>query len=48
MWKALSEEEKKPFILESEKDKIRFEKESNDLQKLGYFIDKNGVKSTDL
>jgi hypothetical protein len=36
------------LILESEKDRIRFEKETNDLQKLGYFIDKNGVKSTDL
>jgi len=48
MWKSLKEEDKKPFIQLSEQDKKRHEKEMNDFDKLGYFIDSDGVKSTDL
>ena len=44
----MSEEEKKPFILQSEQDRKRFEKEMSEFEKLGYFTDQNGVKSTDL
>ena len=48
MWKSLKEEDKKPFIQLAEQDKKRNEKEKLDLKKLGYFIDSDGVKSTDL
>lgn len=39
MWNSLGLEDKKPFILQSENDRKRYEKEIDELEKLGYFTD---------
>lgn len=47
-WAAMSEKEKQPYELLQAKDKDRHEKEMADLKKNGFFVNKDGVKSTDL
>ena len=48
IWKTLSEKQKKKYEDESKKDHTRREKEVLHLRQHGFFVDKNGVKSTDL
>jgi hypothetical protein len=38
-WKNLSDNQKKEFESLAEKDKIRYQKEQNELNEKGYFID---------
>lgn len=45
-WAKLTDEDKKPFVEMSKKDAERFEKETKQLKELGYFINKDGIKST--
>jgi len=47
-WAKMTDEEKKPFQDMNAKDAERFEKELKQLKELGYFIDADGVKSTDM
>ena len=47
-WKALSREDRKPYNEMVSKDRKRYEKELKQLEELGYFINQDGVKSTDL
>ena len=47
-WKSLSEAKKKESVHLYEQDKIRYQKECNELKEKGFFIDSNGVKSSDL
>lgn len=47
-WNALSESEKKPYLKMHEDDKKRYEREVNQLLKHGYFINADGVKSTEV
>lgn len=44
----MTDEAKKKYIKMAEDDKKRFEKETEQMQKLGYFINKDGVKSTSI
>ena len=48
MWNTLSEADKKEWIDMGEKDKVRHEKELQMLEQKGYFVNSDGVKSTDL
>ena len=48
MWNTLSEADKKEWIDMGEKDKVRHEKELKMLEQKGYFVNSDGVKSTDL
>jgi len=45
-WKNISAEVRKPYDQLVEKDRERYEKELKQLNELGYFINKDGVKST--
>jgi len=45
-WAKLTEEEKVPFSKLNEADIARHEKETKQLNELGYFINSDGVKST--
>lgn len=47
-WKALTDDEKKEYDKYIEEDRERYEKEMEQLRTKGYFINKDGVKSTDL
>lgn len=47
-WENLTEEEKKSYEENSAQDKLRYEKEVDQLRTYGYFIDQTGKKSTDL
>jgi len=47
-WKALSAEDRKPYNEMVSKDRKRYEKELKQLEEIGYFINQDGVKSTDL
>ena len=47
-WNDMSEEQKKPYDDENDKDIKRHEKQLSDLEKKGYFMTEDGVKSTDL
>lgn len=44
----MSDEEKRPYIDMSLKDKIRRHHECEQLTTLGYFVNERGVKSTDM
>jgi hypothetical protein len=48
LWKSLSEKQLKKYEDASKKDHERREKEILHLRQHGFFVDKNGVKSTDL
>jgi len=47
-WKNLSAEDRKPYDEMVMKDKERYEKELKQLGELGYFINSDGIKSTEL
>lgn len=47
-WQNLTEAQKKPFDALAKKDAVRYEKEMKQLETHGYFVNKDGVKSTDL
>jgi hypothetical protein len=47
-WSAMDEKQKLPYFKLSEKDKVRFDKEMADIDKKGYFVNEDGVKSTEL
>ena len=47
-WKKLNEKEKLPFVKKAEKDVKRREREMKQFEKLGHFIDEDGIKSTEL
>lgn len=44
----MTDKQKKPYFDASNKDKTRYEREMNQLEQKGYFVNKDGVKSTDL
>lgn len=48
LWSKMSDKEKGPYVELSAKDHDRFEKEVLHLRTHGFFINKDGVKSTDL
>lgn len=48
VWTAMTEDQKKPYNQIVEEDKARYLKELNDLEKKGFFINKDGVNSKDL
>ena len=47
-WKLMTDQQKRKYFKMSQEDKERFEKETEQLNRLGYFVDSNGVKSTDI
>ena len=47
-WKALSDDQKKEYDKYIEEDRKRYDKEMEQLRTKGYFINSEGVKSTDL
>jgi len=47
-WDGLSDAKKKPYEKLADDDKARMEKERDQLCTYGYFIDKDGVRSTEL
>lgn len=47
-WNALSEKQRKPFDEMNSKDQKRFDKENNHLIKEGWFINEDGVNSSDI
>lgn len=48
VWQRMTDDEKKPYELESKKDKLRKERQDRELEQQGYFTLKDGTKSTDL
>jgi len=46
-WGEMSETDKKPYVQMNEQDKMRQEKQQQNLEKKGYFILEDGSKSTD-
>jgi hypothetical protein len=42
VWNAMSDGEKNPYEKISKADHLRFEDEMSDINKRGYFIDKDG------
>lgn len=47
-WNKMSEKQKSPYYLQAENDQVRYQKEMNELMTKGFFINQDGVKSTDL
>ena len=47
LWNALTEEEKKKYDEMHNKDEIRYRKQMDDLDKLGYFVTEDGSKSSE-
>lgn len=47
-WKALTDDQKKEYDKYIEEDRKRYVKEMEQLKTKGYFINSDGVKSTDL
>ena len=48
LWNALDDRQKEPFVKLSTQDELRYQKEMKELETKGYFINKDGVKSTDI
>jgi hypothetical protein len=46
-WTKMDEKQRLPFVKLSEKDRERFDREMADFKNKGYFVDQDGVKSTD-
>lgn len=46
-WSAMTDSQKAPYNKRNFEDKIRYEKELEQLEKFGYFINSKGEKSTD-
>ena len=47
-WKEMSEKEKQPFVKKADKDAKRHEREMKECEKTGFFVNEDGVKSTEL
>jgi hypothetical protein len=47
-WKTLADAKKQKYVKLGDKDKTRFEKENAELKEKGYFVNSDGVKSTDI
>ena len=47
LWNALSPEEKQKYDAMHDKDDIRYKKQMDDLDKLGYFVTVDGSKSSE-
>lgn len=47
-WKLLTDKDKTKYVKMAEDDVKRFEKETQELEEKGYFVNKDGIKSTDL
>jgi hypothetical protein len=47
-WKLLSLEEKQTYVDKAELDKKRYQREMEEFRLKGYFVNKEGVKSTDI
>lgn len=47
-WNKLSDKQKVPFEKKNEKDKVRYQEEMDQLMTKGFFINQDGVKSTDI
>jgi len=48
LWSTMSEADKIPYVKLSNIDQERYDQEVKQLRTYGFFIDKNGVKSTDM
>lgn len=48
MWKELSDDQKAVYQKMAEEDKARYERETREMEEQGYFINKDGIKSTDI
>lgn len=47
-WNSMTDAQKKPFVDASAKDVKRYERETKQFEKHGYFINADGVKSSDV
>lgn len=47
-WKLLTDAGKAKYVKMADQDKLRFEKEMNELNSKGYFVNSDGIKSTDI
>ena len=47
-WNGLSAKQKVPFEKKNEQDKVRYQEELDQLMTRGYFINQDGIKSTDI
>jgi hypothetical protein len=47
-WKLMTDQAKQKYHKLAEQDKLRHHKECEELKSKGYFINKDGVKSTDM
>ena len=48
LWQTMTEDEKKPYYEMQEADRRRFNKEMQEFEEKGFFVNSEGVKSTDL
>lgn len=48
LWKALSDEDKKPYQEMAEKDVLRYQREKKEFDETGFFTNKDGVNSSTL
>jgi len=48
IWKSMSDEGKKPYLDKSKMDEERYKRQLAELEKNGFFLTDDGVKSTDL
>ena len=48
IWNIMTEADKKPYVLVSIQDQARFDQEVMQLRTNGFFISRDGVKSTDM
>lgn len=46
-WKQMTEDEKKKYVDLAADDQKRYEKQTEEFNRLGYFFDKDGVKSSE-
>ena len=46
-WTLLTDEEKEKYVKMADKDKVRHEREIEQQHELGYFVNSEGIKSTD-
>lgn len=48
MWNSMSDTDKAPYLKLHQEDVARHEREEKELKEKGYFVNSDGVKSTDL
>ena len=46
-WTLITDEEKEKYVKMADKDKDRHDREIDQLHELGYFVNSEGIKSTD-